>query len=673
MAKRIQGTRMHLTAFAVGVLALCLGSPAMAQPGKNMLPNGGFERGQAGWNWGQPCAPVAEGAHGGSRCLRIAKPAAALSVPVKYPGGRVRVAGWIKLQDVVHGEQRYNKAGLQLISYNAAKRPMGHLDVFLGEGTHDWQFHEATTLLSKTVAYVGVACLIWGSKTTGTAYFDDLELVFLDDPAKLARRPVNLKAATVTVRANRELGPLPRFWEATDNSWSDRALHPAHRRAMRLAHRIGFRFLRLHDIFQNRRVYTEDAQGRPQYDWTGLDEVLDTVLEANLKPILVVQTMPDALGMKSSGGSYTNPVPPKDYAKWQELVRRTVLHCKDKYGEQIHEWYWEVWNEPNASLYFEGTLQDYLKIYDHAVQGAVSADPAIKIGGPGGAGDAWCDDLLEHCAGGTNAATGKKGARIDFLSWHIYCTGVGTPALEKMRLSLQQVRQWRSKYPRFAKLPLFITEWGAASSPQPYLDTPYNAAFTAAALKEMLDQGVALAVQFSLVDGVYHSHGPFSDTLGMVTVDGIPKPNYQVFRLLHQIAGTRVEAGSSNEPVDALAVRSTDGQKLWVLIWNFWEDPREPPFGTKTLLKIKGLPHPPRDCRAQIVDADHGNPRAAWERMGRPEKLTQQQRAALLQAAQLGDPTPVALTTEIEGTISAEMVLPVWSVRLLEFDLAAPR
>ncbi len=42
--------------------------------------------------------------------------------------------------------------------------------------------------------------------------------------------------------------------------------------------------------------------------------------------------------------------PPKDYAKWEELVRQWVLHSVERYGKpEVETWYWEVWTEPDIS------------------------------------------------------------------------------------------------------------------------------------------------------------------------------------------------------------------------------------------------------------------------------------------------------------------------------------
>ncbi len=59
-----------------------------------------------------------------------------------------------------------------------------------------------------------------------------------------------------------------------------------------------------------------------------------------------------------------NITPPRDYAEWGQLVGAFARHCLDRYGlEEIAQWYFEVWNEPNID-FWAGSQGDYWKLYD---------------------------------------------------------------------------------------------------------------------------------------------------------------------------------------------------------------------------------------------------------------------------------------------------------------------
>jgi xylan 1,4-beta-xylosidase len=89
----------------------------------------------------------------------------------------------------------------------------------------------------------------------------------------------------------------------------------------------GFEYLRFHGLLQDELgVYTEDRQGRPVYNFQYIDAVYDAILDAGMRPFVEFGFMPQRL----AGGEKTifwwrgNITPPRDYAKWEGLVRALV-------------------------------------------------------------------------------------------------------------------------------------------------------------------------------------------------------------------------------------------------------------------------------------------------------------------------------------------------------------
>ena len=186
-------------------------------------------------------------------------------------------------------------------------------------------------------------------------------------------------------------------------------------------------------VGQHQRLHRR-RQGKPVYDWTIVDRIFDTYLQRGLKPYVQIGFMPQALSVKPEpyqhewrpGLPYNNVYtgwahPPKDYAKWAELVYQWVKHSVERYGRaEVERWYWEVWNEPNIG-YWQGTPQEFHKLHDYAVDAVRRALPTARVGGPDTAGrdDPFLRDFLEHCLRGTNYATGARRARpIDFIAFH---------------------------------------------------------------------------------------------------------------------------------------------------------------------------------------------------------------------------------------------------------------
>ncbi len=138
-------------------------------------------------------------------------------------------------------------------------------------------------------------------------------------------------------------------------------------------------------------AYTEDASGKPIYDWTIVDRIFDTYLARGVKPYVQIGFMPQAMSVKPepykhawtpaakydeiyTGWAY----PPKDYKKWGDLVYEWAKHCVEKYGKaEVETWYWETWNEANIG-YWRGTPEEFRKLHDYAIDGVRRALPTAQ-------------------------------------------------------------------------------------------------------------------------------------------------------------------------------------------------------------------------------------------------------------------------------------------------------
>src|SRR5258708_13737129 len=120
--------------------------------------------------------------------------------------------------------------------------------------------------------------------------------------------------------------------------------------------------------------------------------------------------------MPGVGFSY----PPKDYHKWGELCFQWTKHCLERYGrDELEQWRWEVWNEPNIS-YWKGTPEEYHELYDFAVDGVRRALPSPPLGRPptaGGPGGQFLGNFLQHCLPGTHSAPRTTASPPDFVAF----------------------------------------------------------------------------------------------------------------------------------------------------------------------------------------------------------------------------------------------------------------
>ena len=70
---------------------------------------------------------------------------------------------------------------------------------------------------------------------------------------------------------------------------------------------------------------------------------------------------------------WTKPYTPDGIADFCEYVRRTVTRYKDR----IH--YWEIWNEPNGSGFWDGTPEQYAELLKAAAAACKKADPNCRV------------------------------------------------------------------------------------------------------------------------------------------------------------------------------------------------------------------------------------------------------------------------------------------------------
>ncbi len=405
-------------------------------------------------------------------------------------------------------------------------------------------------------------------------------------------------------------------------------------------------------------IYSEDEAGRPRYNFYWLDEVLDTWVAAGVAPIIELDFMPDQLAegpiVRNYGGGAINA--PRDYRRWAELVRATVAHCVERYGlEEVRRWRFEIWNEPDLATYFidggklsfsqEPTADEIgrvvarlCRMYDFAAAAIKAVDGELKVGGPGIAGNRfYLRGFLEHCARGRNAATGGRGAPVDFISWHGYAaTDVHAQKNAMMRQEIARVDR------RLLQAELEQDEWGLALRGDPALELCAVRSYEAASLCKMID--AMWHREEGRVDLFLRWGQPVSDRPSggwrrlMLWAGGrlIPFPIFQAYELLARLGPERIAARVEGvRTVGCLAARSDGG--VQVVIYNL--DERDLQYRgpvVRVAVELSGLRFgdgavPVRHFR---LDSQHGAVVERWFAMGRPRQLGPQQVKELARAAE---------------------------------------
>ena len=458
-------------------------------------------------------------------------------------------------------------------------------------------------------------------------------------------------------------------------------------------------------------VYTEDAAGKPVYDWTIVDRIFDTYLTAKGRPMVEIGFMPQALSVKPEPYKHNWPktdlqagwaYPPKDYGKWAELVYQWVKHCVERYGKaEVESWWWELWNEPDI-FYWTGTPEEYDKLYDYTADAVKRALPTARVGGPattgprGAKSSAYLRQFLDHCTRGTNAVTGKTGAPLDFVSFH----SKGSPKVVSGHVEMGTAPELAdlnngfaivASYPALASLPVIVSEWDpegcAACSARTYPQNAYrNTTLYPANRAVVFNAALQLADKYKiklegLLTWAFEFEGqPYFDGFRTLATNGVDKPVLNFFRMAGLMGGNRVKVTSTGalgtdamlrsgvrEKPDIDALATANGREITVMAWNY-HDEEAPAAAAPVEVVVEGIPSTATRVllKHYRIDERHSNAYTAWKAMGSPQNPTPEQYARLEAAGQLellGSPR--WLWTD-KGTVRIELTLPRQGISLLQ-------
>jgi xylan 1,4-beta-xylosidase len=460
-------------------------------------------------------------------------------------------------------------------------------------------------------------------------------------------------------------------------------------------------------------AYTEADEGKPRYDWTIVDRILGTYLERGMKPLVEIGFMPEALSAKpqpyrhqwAPGNQYSNIFtgwahPPANYDKWRELVYQWVRHAVGRYGRnEVESWWWEVWNEPDIG-YWQGTPDEYFKLYDYAADGLKRALPSARVGGPHstGPGDARAEKFLraflDHCLTGQNSATGRRGSPLDYVGFH----AKGAPRVTdeghvRMGISnhLKSIANGFAivrSYPGLRDVPIVIGESdpeGCAACPaRAYPQNAYrNGTMYSSYTAEQLARTYELArlhhvnLLGSVTWAFEFEDQPYFDGFRDLATNGIDKPVLNVFRMLGRMGGDFVSAASAGAlPLDAIrsdgvreqpdvnAIATRRDRAIAVLVWNYHDDDL-PAAPAEIDLVVEHVPDGPVTLEHFRVDADHSNAYEVWKRMGAPQSPSAEQYRQLQKAGQLEQLEAPQRVSASGGQFRVSFTLPRQGVSLV--------
>ena len=345
---------------------------------------------------------------------------------------------------------------------------------------------------------------------------------------------------------------------------------------------IGFKFIKMHSIFDDDMMVYSEFDGNPRYNFNFLDNIFDFLLSVNLKPFVQLSFMPSALATdKNKTTFYTNVItsPPKDVGKWNILVEKFVRHLISRYGKkEVESWPFAVWNEPFTSQKIFGFAkkEDYFNLYVNSYKTIKKTDPDISVGGPShfaayGKDNRNLKDFIEW--------TLKNECVPDFIDLHYYDTDMTRLYINKegMKISTQlspRAGTFGEETDKIKllvestanrEIPIYLTEWNSNTSHRDLLsDTCFKSTYIVKNILEnygkLQASGYWLLTDFHeeslLEDKIFHGG------LGLFTVNGIKKPAYFAYLFLSKLGDKLLSKG------DGYFITQKDDKTI-ILLYNY--------------------------------------------------------------------------------------------------------
>lgn len=366
---------------------------------------------------------------------------------------------------------------------------------------------------------------------------------------------------------NLGLGDLDNYFDANDSDSQFAPNIPSNMKSqtLQLIADIGNRRTLFPNAAAGMRLHNVDVAFQ-QANYAMTDAHFKEVLNNNssVNPNNLQREIIFRVGRTNRGGRE----PPQDYDIYATLLSTLV----DRYSLNYQKTglprkiaYWEVWNEPDLTIFWNSNdPQKYYEFYEKMARMVKAVDPTAKVGGAGVAtgynpGGEYIDGLLNYCR--------SKNVPIDFISWHYYGNATADP--QNIIDIGNMIQNSLNRY-GYNNLESLCTEWN--STPFGHVNTyskvqsAKNAAYIASTLIYMQYTKVDLAHYYR---GDASSFGLFNNEPGFCTHAG------QAFSLYSKMFETpNILSGNTDfsTGLTVLACDNDQGNQMNILAANYVVD-----------------------------------------------------------------------------------------------------
>jgi xylan 1,4-beta-xylosidase len=448
---------------------------------------------------------------------------------------------------------------------------------------------------------------------------------------------------------------------------------------LKMAHDdCGFKYVRFHGIFND---YLEacraDKNGALIYNWQNIDYIYGSLLSIGMKPFIEMSFMPPclALGEKEHIPGRNCVTPPRDYGQWAQFIHAFAEHLAEHFGrEEVREWYFELWNEPNLDGFWKGTQEEFFKLYAETAKAIKKADPEFRVGGPASARGEWVENFIKYCD--------THDIPCDFISTHIYpddedffttdkdyvADFKGEDYVRKMvkmnyDITLKSRRTW----------PIYWTEYNSSWR---FCMEDREGANQAAFICRMLHQVHDYVKSFAywVVSDVYDEGGfprtAFPGLFGLINFNGLPKASFNAYRLLHMLGDQEVHV--EGDGLDGrLNIWAAKTESEGHVLAYYWQPQNHEELQEKKVnIALNGLGCETSNCQIStyLIDQNHSNVYQAWKKLGSPENLTEKDVKRLNAKSKLEMVEKKTVAVDTQGMVNLQLSIKPGSVVFFKIE-----
>ena len=435
---------------------------------------------------------------------------------------------------------------------------------------------------------------------------------------------------------------------------------------------IHFEYIKFHGIFSDEMmVVSRNPDGSLRFSFRMVDMVFDYLFSIGLKPVLQLSFMPNELAEDTGKLIYNgrfNTSQPKHIEEWCMLVKSFIEHLLFRYGhEVVAELPVFVWNNADSMPEMFGMQEEkkFFQLYRDTFRIVKNLVPEIPFGSPPLTFmNAECIGWAEHffaylhaegimpdffcCQYYSEVGANPGDLKIDLKTAqpdHLYHGGenresfsldAGVPMTSdpgKMNRHLAFVREFLTSV-GFGHLPLWITEFNLTFSHRQWLnDTMFAGCFVLKNVLENIDSVAALGYWSAsdFIEEQLLEKQIFHGGLGLMTVDGIRKPQFLAYEALHRVQPDILARGDgylisrSKDIITVLMYNYEHFSDIYAQnkTYNMTESDRYTPFVEQRRhdfhFQIMGIGrHQVAEATEFIVNRSHGSAFDKWVEMGSP-------------------------------------------------------